>query len=52
MLEEDLKAAIKPQYVDRIAQKVKGKVGEYIQKKDGLNLSGNFKDALELGKLY
>ena len=31
--------AIKPQYVDRISQKVKGKVGEYIFKKDILNLS-------------
>lgn len=52
MLEEDLKAAIKPQYVDRIAQKVKGKVGEYILKKDILNVSEQYKDALELGKLY
>jgi translation initiation factor RLI1 len=34
-----LKPAIKPQYVDRIAQKIKGKVGEYILKKDVLKLS-------------
>ena len=52
MLEEDLKPAIKPQYVDRIAQKVKGKVGEYILKRDVLKISEQFKDELELGKLY
>lgn len=46
MLEEDLKPAIKPQYVDRISQKVKGKVGDYILKKDNLNLSETYKDAL------
>jgi ATP-binding cassette subfamily E protein 1 len=52
MLEENLKPAIKPQYVDRIAQKVKGKVGEYIFKRDVLKLSDQYKDDLELGKLY
>lgn len=39
MLELNLKPAIKPQYVDRIPDKIKGKVGEYIKKKDVQGLS-------------
>lgn len=43
---------IKPQYVDSIPKKAKGKVGEYIQKRDKLNKSEHLKYALELDKLY
>lgn len=34
MLEENLVPVIKPQYVDSIPKKVKGKVGDIIAKKD------------------
>jgi ATP-binding cassette subfamily E protein 1 len=43
---------IKPQYVDSIPKKVKGKVGEYIEKRDILKKSDTLKYDLELDKLY
>ena len=46
MLEENLKPAMKPQYVDSIPKKVKGKVGEFIEKKDTLKLADKLKHDL------
>jgi ATP-binding cassette, sub-family E, member 1 len=52
MLELTYVPAIKPQYVDSIPKAAKGKVGEYIQKKDKTGLSETLKADLELDKLY
>lgn len=52
MLELTYIPAIKPQYVDSIPRAVKGKVGEYINKKDVTGLSKEFKFELEMDKLY
>lgn len=38
VLEDDLKAIIKPQYVDHIPRAVKGQVGEILRKKDERNV--------------
>lgn len=43
MLEENLVPVIKPQYVDSIPKKVKGKVGEIIAKKDKVGKSEQLK---------
>ena len=50
-MEDDLKAIIKPQYVDNIPRAVKGKVGDLIKAKAN---NGNLEyllDALELNDL-
>lgn len=52
MLELTYIPAIKPQYVDSIPKGIKGKVGEYINKKDMTGLSKDFKYELEMEKLY
>ena len=52
MLELTYKPAIKPQYVDSIPKSAKGKVGEYINKKDINGFSNQLKYDLELEKLY
>jgi ATP-binding cassette subfamily E protein 1 len=52
MLELTYKPAIKPQYVDSIPKSAKGKVGEYIKKKDLLGMAEQLKLDLELEKLY
>jgi len=52
MLELTYIPAIKPQYVDSIPKAAKGKVGEYIEKKDKTGLSEKLKVDLELDKLY
>ena len=43
---------IKPQYVDSIPKKVKGKVGDIIAKRDKNGKSEELKYSLELDKLY
>lgn len=43
-LEDDLKALIKPQYVDQIPKAVKGRVQDLLEKKDELDKIG---DALD-----
>jgi len=48
MLELTYRPAIKPQYVDSIPRSAKGKVGEYINKKDINGLSNQLKFDLEL----
>ena len=52
MIEMTYVPAIKPQYVDNISKVVKGKVGEYIAKKDINKTSDRLKIDLELDKLY
>lgn len=52
MLELTYVPAIKPQYVDSIPKSAKGKVGEYINKKDITGLSEKLKFDLEMDKLY
>lgn len=40
ILEDDLKALIKPQYVDQIPKAVKGTVGQLLDKKSELDNQG------------
>lgn len=48
ILEDNLKAIIKPQYVDHIVKAVKGKVGDIINSKNQLNNLAEVADALDL----
>jgi len=48
ILEDELKAIIKPQYVDQIPKAVKGTVQELLDKKDERDLQGSIKEQLEL----
>ena len=47
-----MKAIIKPQYVDLIPKAVKGKVGEYLEKKDERKALDQVVDMLDLRKVY
>ncbi|KAJ8948787.1 hypothetical protein NQ318_022919, partial [Aromia moschata] len=49
ILEDDLKALIKPQYVDQIPKAVKGTVGQLLDKKDELQ---NQEEICELPQLH
>lgn len=51
LLEDNLKASIKPQYVDSIPKFVKGKVGKIIEQKDQKKVSGELTKELELDGL-
>jgi ATP-binding cassette subfamily E protein 1 len=51
LLEDNLKAAIKPQYVDNIPKFVKGKLKEIIEKKDQRKVSEVLLKDLDLEKL-
>ena len=42
ILEDDIKALIKPQYVDHIPKVIKGKVGEILKNKDDVSFVGQF----------
>lgn len=46
ILEDDLKALIKPQYVDQIPKAVKGTVGQLLDKKDELKNQDEICDML------
>lgn len=46
ILEDDLKALIKPQYVDQIPRAVKGTVGQLLDKKDELKNQDDICDML------
>lgn len=46
-----LKATMKPQFVDKIPKSVRGKVGDIINKVDELNLGKDMAEALELSHL-
>ncbi len=48
LLEDNIKAIIKPQYVDSISQHVKGKVKEYIVRKDEKNMTEEICELLDL----
>eukprot|EP00922_Rhytidocystis_sp_ex-Travisia-forbesii_P052367 GHVS01077681.1.p1 GENE.GHVS01077681.1~~GHVS01077681.1.p1 ORF type:complete len:622 (+),score=42.05 GHVS01077681.1:84-1949(+) len=51
ILEDSIKATIKPQYVDHIPKQVKGSVGEVIKRKDELDISPQLVRDLELDHL-
>lgn len=48
LLEDRLKAMIKPQYVDKIPKQIAGKVGEILEKKDDKKSKEHFSKELEL----
>eukprot|EP00922_Rhytidocystis_sp_ex-Travisia-forbesii_P052372 GHVS01077686.1.p1 GENE.GHVS01077686.1~~GHVS01077686.1.p1 ORF type:complete len:621 (+),score=54.35 GHVS01077686.1:84-1946(+) len=51
ILEDSIKATIKPQYVDRIPKQVKGTVGEVMKLKDELDIAPRLLHDLELEHL-
>mmetsp|Transcript_42687 Transcript_42687/g.59820 ORF Transcript_42687/g.59820 Transcript_42687/m.59820 type:complete len:624 (-) Transcript_42687:449-2320(-) len=51
ILEENMKAVVKPQYVDSIPKIVKGKVGDVLAKKDEKDIREELGRALEVNKL-
>ena len=51
VLEDNIKAIVKPQFVDQIPQLVKGKVGDILSKKDERNLKDSLGLTLEVSKL-
>ncbi|XP_065884818.1 ATP-binding cassette sub-family E member 1-like [Dysidea avara] len=51
LLEDDLKACIKPQYVDQIPRAVKGTVQAMLDKKDELNVQESIIDQFDLGSV-
>jgi len=51
ILEDDLKAVIKPQYVDQIPRAVKGSVQQLLDKKDELKRQGEVCEILDLKKV-
>lgn len=48
VLEDDIKAIIKPQYVDAIPRAIKGKVGEVVKRKDERDIVEHMTTELEL----
>lgn len=52
ILEDNLKAMIKPQYVDQIPKAVKGKVGEILMKRDEMDNSKLIAEELDLIKVW
>ena len=51
ILEDDLKAVIKPQYVDQIPKAVKGSVQQLLDKKDEMKKQDEVGELLELTKV-
>lgn len=51
LLEEDYKSAIKPQYVDSIPTRIKGKVSDIIEKQDARKVREFYLKELDLGNL-
>jgi ATP-binding cassette subfamily E protein 1 len=51
LLEDDIKAIIKPQYVDQIPRAVKGTVEKLLARKDSRNVAQKYMDTLELTKI-
>jgi ATP-binding cassette subfamily E protein 1 len=51
LLEDRLKAMIKPQYVDKIPKQIAGKVGEILGKKDDKKMMDHYNTELELSHL-
>jgi len=52
ILEDDMKAIIKPQYVDHIPKAVKGKVGDIMKKKDERDVVAYTIDTLDLHPVF
>eukprot|EP00471_Norrisiella_sphaerica_P013483 CAMPEP_0184496896 /NCGR_PEP_ID=MMETSP0113_2-20130426/35160_1 /TAXON_ID=91329 /ORGANISM="Norrisiella sphaerica, Strain BC52" /LENGTH=500 /DNA_ID=CAMNT_0026883755 /DNA_START=444 /DNA_END=1946 /DNA_ORIENTATION=+ len=48
LLEDDIKAVVKPQYVDHIPKRVKGTVGEILKKKDARGVAKRLAKELDL----
>jgi ATP-binding cassette subfamily E protein 1 len=51
ILQEDIKAVVKPQYVDAIPRMVKGKVNDMLNKKDEKGIAKELGELLEVNKL-
>src|SRR5579863_2002624 len=51
LLEDNLKALIKPQYVDQIPRMLKGKVGEILRQKDERKVLEELLSALDLHEI-
>ena len=51
-MEDDLKAIIKPQYVDQIPKAVKGTVQAVLERKNETNRLEEFADQLELNHVF
>lgn len=51
ILEDDLKALIKPQYVDQIPKAVKGSVGQLLNKKDNCGIQDKICSLLDLNHI-
>lgn len=51
VLEDDIKAIIKPQYVDHIPRAIKGKVNDILRRKDERGVTKQMCDELELNEL-
>ncbi|CDF33822.1 ATP-binding cassette, sub-family E (RLI), member 1 [Chondrus crispus] len=49
VLEDDIKAIIKPQYVDAIPRAIKGEVGEIVNRKDERDVADKIINELQLG---
>lgn len=49
VLEDDIKAIIKPQYVDAIPRAIKGQVGEIVNRKDERDVADEIINELQLG---
>jgi len=52
ILEDNLRAIIKPQYVDHISKSVKGKVGEIISSKDKRSVMDEVSNQLDLAAVF
>lgn len=52
MLEEDIKALIKPQYVDQLAKVVKGRIGKVLEKRDERGTVEQLAVKLDLVKVW
>lgn len=52
LLEDNIKAIIKPQYVDSIPRSVKGKVGEIVSRKDDRKVKDHIYELLDLTNVH
>ena len=51
VLQDEVKAVIKPQYVDSIPKVVKGQIGKILDKKDDRKVKAEMIESLDLKKL-
>ncbi len=52
VLEDNIKAIIKPQYVDQIPRAVKGRVSSILERKDERDIAAEMGNELDLGGVY